>query len=50
MKVKKQYLKILVSLNDHPYSINCGSLLFFETTIMGNTADMVQKTVTEGHY
>ncbi len=27
--------------------INCGYLLFFETTIMGNTADlaMVQKTI-----
>ncbi len=40
MKVKNQYLKILdyyiwVSINDHPYSINSGSLLFFETTIMG---------------
>ncbi len=31
----------------HPYSINSGYLLFFETTIMGNTADlaMVQKTI-----
>ncbi len=36
MKVKNQYLKILeyyiwVSINDHPYSINSGYLLFFET-------------------
>jgi len=36
-----------VSINDHPYSINCGYLLFFETTIMENTADLasVQKTI-----
>ncbi len=52
MKVKNLYLKILkyyisVSINDHPYSINSGNLLFFETTIKGNTADlaMVQKTI-----
>ncbi len=34
-------------MNDHPYSITSGYLLFFETTIMGNTADlaMVQKTI-----
>ncbi len=51
MRVKNQYLKILeylhwVSINDHPYSINSGYLLFFETTIMGKTADlaMIQKT------
>ncbi len=51
MKVKNQYLKIVeylhLSFNKWPsYSINCGYLLFFETTIMGNTADlaMVQKT------
>ncbi len=51
MKVKNQYLKILeyciwVSINDHPCSINSGYLLFFETTIMGKTADlaMIQKT------
>ncbi len=48
MKIKNQYIKILeylVSINDHPYSINSGYLLLFETTIMGNTADlaMVQK-------
>ncbi len=62
MKVKNQYLKIeylhLSIINDHQYNTNCGYLLFFETTIMGNTADlaMVQKTiidtlhkVTEGH-
>ncbi len=51
MKVKNQYLKILKYLhlsfnNDHPYSINSGYLLFFETTIMEKTADlaMIQKT------
>ncbi len=51
MKVKNQYLKILEylhlsSINNHPYSINSGYLLFFETTIMGKTADlpMIQKT------
>ncbi len=40
---------IWVSLNDHPYSINSGYLLFFETTIMGKTADlaMVQKTIID---
>ncbi len=51
MKVKNQYLKIYirVSINDHPYSINCEYLLFFGTTIMGNTADlaMVQKTIID---
>ncbi len=33
----------------NPYSINSGYLLFFETTIMGNTADfaMVQKTIID---
>ncbi len=37
---------IWVSINDHPYSINSGYLLFFETTIMEKTADlaMIQKT------
>ncbi len=50
MKVKNpvsQNIYIWVSsINDHPYSINYGCLLFFETTIMGNTADlaMIQKT------
>ncbi len=31
----------------HPYRINAGYLLFFETTIMGKTADLaiVQKTI-----
>ncbi len=40
---------IWVSINDYPYSINCGYLLFFETTIMGNTADlaMIQKTIID---
>ncbi len=38
-----------MSINDHPYSINSGYLLFFETTIMGNTADlaMVQKMIID---
>ncbi len=33
----------------HLYSINCGHLLFLETTIMGNTADlaMLQKTIMD---
>ncbi len=46
MKVKNQYLKILEYLQYNPYSINSGYLLFFETTIMGKTADlaMIQKT------
>ncbi len=56
MKVKNQYLKILeylhlsfMTVNDHPYSINYGYLLFFETTIMGKTADlaMVQKKIID---
>ncbi len=54
MKVKNQYLKMLeylyLSFNKwHPYSINSGYLLFFESTIMGNTADlaMVQKTIID---
>ncbi len=48
MKVKNQ-IYIWVSIYDHPYNINCGYLLFFETTIMGNTADlaMVQKTIID---
>ncbi len=39
MKVKNKYLKILVNINSR-------YLLFFETTIMGKTADlaMIQKT------
>ncbi len=57
MKVKNQYLKILeylhLSFNKWPsiqynlYSINY--LLFFENTIMGNTADlaMVQKMIID---
>ncbi len=38
-----------VSINDHPYSINCGYLWFFETTIMGKTTDlaMVQKMIID---
>ncbi len=51
MKFKNQYLKILEylhlsSINDHAYRINSGYLLFFETTIMGKTAElaMIQKT------
>ncbi len=54
MKVKNQYLKILeylhLSFNKcHPYSINSGHLLFCESTIMRNTADleMVQKTIID---
>ncbi len=49
MKVKNNL--IWASINDHPYSINYGYLLFFETTIMGNTADlaMVQKTTDTLH-
>ncbi len=54
MEVKNQYLKIIkylhLSFNKlHPFSINCGYLLFFVTTIMGNTADvaMVQKTIID---
>ncbi len=53
MKVKNQYLKTIeylhLSSNDHPYSINSGYLLFFETTIMGNNADlaMVKKTIID---
>ncbi len=54
MKVKNLYLKILeclqLSFNKwHPHSINCGYFLFFESTIMGNTADlaMVQKTIID---
>ncbi len=54
MKVKNQYLKILeylhLSFNKwHPYSINSGHLLFFESTIMENTADlaMVQKMIND---
>jgi len=53
-KSKIQYLKykniyIWVWLNEHPYSIHSGYLLFFETTIMGKTADlaMVQKTIID---
>ncbi len=36
-------------MNDHPYSINSGYRLFFETPIMGNTADLatVQKTIID---
>ncbi len=38
-----------VSIYDHPYGIHYGYLLFFETTIMGNTPDleMVQKTIID---
>ncbi len=48
MKVKN-YIYIWISINVRPYSINCGSLLFFETTIMRNTADlaMVQKKIID---
>ncbi len=50
MKVKNQYLKILECFNKwRPYSINSGYLLFFESTIMENTADSatVQKTIID---
>ncbi len=59
MKVKNQYLKILeylhLSFNKQPslqYNIiqyKLWYLLFFETTIMGKTADlaMVQKTIID---
>ncbi len=38
---------ICVSLNDHPY--NFGYLVFFETIVMGKTADlaMIQKTIID---
>ncbi len=53
-KSKIQYLKKLEYLNLSfinylSYSIKAGYLLFFETTIMGKTADlaMVQKTIID---
>ncbi len=50
MKVKNpgsQNIRIFTF--DIQYSINCGYLLFFETKIKGNTADlaMVQKTTID---
>ncbi len=54
MKVKNLYLKILeylhLSFNKWPsVQYNSGYLLFFETTIMGNIADlaMVQKMIID---
>ncbi len=50
ISISKYYnIYIWVSINDHPYSIHSGYLLFFETTIMGNTADlaMVKKTIID---
>ncbi len=54
MKVKNQYLKILeylhLSFDKWPsIQYKSGYLLFFETTIMGNIADlaMVQKTIID---
>ncbi len=51
MKVKNPVSQNLYLswVNDHPYSIDCGYLLFFESPIMGNTADlaMVQKTIID---
>ncbi len=47
ISISKYYnIYIWVSINDHPYSINSGYLLFFETTIMKKAADlaMIQKT------
>ncbi len=40
---------VWVSIHDHPCSINSAYHLFFETTIMGNTADlaMVQKMIID---
>ncbi len=45
---KYSNIYIWVSLNDF-YSINYGYILFFETTIMGNNADlaMVQKMIID---
>ncbi len=46
ISISKYYnIYIWVSITDHPYSINSGYLLFFETTIMEKTADlaMIQK-------
>ncbi len=54
MKVKNLYQNIRIFAFEcmYPYSINCGYLLFFETTIMGNTADlaMVQKMIIESSH
>ncbi len=53
ISISKYYnIYIWVSINDHPYNINikyCGYLLFFESTIMGNTSDlaMVQKMIID---
>ncbi len=50
ISISKYYnIYIWVSINDQPYSIHSGYLLFFETTIMGKTADlaMIQKTITD---
>ncbi len=50
ISISKYYsIYIWVSINDHPYSINPGYLLFFESTIMGNTADLptVQKMIID---
>ncbi len=47
MKVKNQSLKVSEYL--HLSFVACGYVLFFETTITGNTADlaMVQKTIID---
>ncbi len=49
MKVKNQYLKILeyLHLSFNKFPSNSGYILFFESPIMGNTADLavVQKTI-----
>ncbi len=48
--ISKYYnIYIWVSINYYPYSVNCEYLLFFETTIMGNTAHlaMVQKMIID---
>ncbi len=38
-----------MTLNDHPYSVNSGFRLFFETTRIGKNADMtvVQKAIID---
>ncbi len=50
INISKYYnIYIWVSINDHPYRIHSGYLVFFETRIMGKTADlaMIQKTIID---
>ncbi len=51
-KSVSQNIRIFTFECMYPYSINSGYLLFFETTIMGNTADlaMVQKMIIESSH